>query len=66
MGLEKSKNQVMHGGPSDYEKLRLLALIEVIKNSDLVARVDVVWASELDQMEKSMTTGAPLKALGAK
>lgn len=57
MGLEKLKSQESAKSPSDYEKAKILALVELIKNSDLVANVEIVWADDLEKMAQSMTTG---------
>lgn len=64
MGLEKLSPEAK--SPSDYEKQKLLALIEIIQKSELVAKIEVVWMTELEHMAQSMSASSSLTAVGAK
>jgi len=66
MGLDGAKIQENAKSPADYEKSKILALVEIIKNSDLVASVDIVWAHELEHMAQTMPTKPALKSVGVK
>lgn len=55
MGAESLKNQDTPKSPAEHEKSRILALIEIINKSNLVVRVDVIWASDLEQMAQTMS-----------